>query len=326
MELSRRLATGMVTLAIAGFAAGLGAHLSLARLTDQETNPSTITAASAWDTVPPTISSAVVSKQLDYYPGYLKNSAAYFVYANITDDGTPTSGIATAAVNTSAFDTNQIAVPLVAGSYTVGGVAYNYRSGSKSANGGLAEGSYAFSVTATDAAGYSVSTSGLTVTLDNTKPFATDVQTTNIGAPGQAEIGDKITYTFSEAIDPESILSGWAGAATNVLVRFANNAAGDKVTIRNAANTGQVTLGSIDLVGTGYTTATRDFGATGTPSSMVAVGNTIVITLGTASGVMGVEALTHAMLWSPATASNDRANNACLGTDATESATADVDF
>lgn len=326
MEQSRRLVAGMVALALAGFAAGLGAHVSLALLNDQETVPSTVTSASAWDTVPPTISSAVVSKQLEYYPSYLKNSASYFIYANITDAGTPTSGIATATANTSSFDTNQTATALVAGSYTVGGVTYNYRSGSKSANGGLAEGSHAFSVTATDAAGYSTSTSGLTVTIDNTKPSATDVQTTNVGVAGQPEIGDTITYTFSELIDPESILSGWTGATTNVVVRIANNAGGDKVTIRNAANAAALALGNIDLVGLGYVTATRDFGATGTASSMIAVGNTIVVTLGTASGLTGVEALTHPMLWSPATSSNDRANNACLGTDATESGTADVEF
>lgn len=316
----------MVALALAGFAAGLGTPVSLALLTNQETVSSDFTAASAWDTVPPTISAAVVSKDILYIPGFVRQTGSYFIYANITDGGTPTSGIATATANTSTFDTGQTAAPLVAGSYTVGGVTYNYRSGANAANGSMAEGSYAFSVTATDGAGYVTSTSGLTVTLDNTRPTATDVQTTNVGVAGQAEIGDTITYTFSEVIDPESVLAGWTGAATNVVLRIAQNAGGDRVTIRNAANSAQLALGNVNLGGLDYVTANRNFGATGTASSMVAVGNTIVVTLGTASGVTGVEVLTYAMLWSPATASNDPANNACRGTDATESGTADVDF
>ena len=326
MELSRRAAALVAALILASFAAGLGVRASLARLTDQESAASTITSASAWDTVPPTINAAVVSKQILYYPGFLKNAAAYFIYANITDGGTPASGVASATADTTSFDTNQAATALVAGSYTVGGESYNYRSGSKTANGGLAEGPYAFTITATDGAGYMTISSGLTVSMDITKPAATDVQTTNAGVAGLPEPGDTIIYTFSELIDPESIQSGWTGAIQNVAVRFANNAAGDKVTIRNAASSAQLALGSIDLVGTVYVTATRDFGASGVPSTMVAEGNTIVITLGTPNGVVGSETVARTMAWSPATAANDRANNACLGTDATESGTADVDF
>ncbi len=51
------------------------------------------------------------------------------------------------------------------------------------------------------------------VTLDNTVPTASDIQTANNGSiVGRAETGDTITYTFSEAMDPSSILSGWTGA------------------------------------------------------------------------------------------------------------------
>ena len=75
-----------------------------------------------------------------------------------------------------------------------------------------------------------------------------------------------MTLTFSEVIDPESVLAGWTGAATNVVVRITNAGGGDVVTIRNAANTAQLPLGSVDLTGTQYVTADRDFGATGTAS------------------------------------------------------------
>ena len=53
-----------------------------------------------------------------------------------------------------------------------------------------------------------------------------------------------MTFTFSEQIDPESILSGWTGASTNVVVRI-NDTATDTVLIYNSANTTQLPLGTM---------------------------------------------------------------------------------
>ena len=52
--------------------------------------------------------------------------------------------------------------------------------------------------------------------MDNTAPTATDVQTTNVGGGtnGKAETGDTITFTYSETLDPYSILAGWNGSST----------------------------------------------------------------------------------------------------------------
>ena len=108
-----------------------------------------------------------------------------------------------------------------------------------------------------------------------------------------------MTYTYSEAIDPQTVLSGWTGASTNVVARIANNAGGDLLTIRNAANTAQLPIGSVNLIGSAYVTATRDFGATGTASTMVLSGATISVTLGTPSGATGTQAATGTMAWTP---------------------------
>ena len=82
------------------------------------------------------------------------------------------------------------------------------------------------------------------MTVDNTAPTASNVQAVNVASTvGQAELSDTITYTFSEPIDPQSILAGWTGASTNVVVRL-NNANPDTVTIYNSANTTQLPLGS----------------------------------------------------------------------------------
>jgi len=59
---------------------------------------------------------------------------------------------------------------------------------------------------------------------------------------------------------------------------------------------------------------------------MVAVGNTIVITLGTASGAVTMQATGNNMTWVPVVTATDRAGNACQTTTATESGALDVDF
>ena len=48
--------------------------------------------------------------------------------------------------------------------------------------------------------------SGFPVTVDNTAPAGSDVQTANGGStPGRPEQGDIVTFTFTEQIDPASV-------------------------------------------------------------------------------------------------------------------------
>jgi hypothetical protein len=153
------------------------------------------------------------------------------------------------------------------------------------------------------------------------------VQTANGGATARKpEAGDSMTLTFSEIMDPESVLAGWTGASTNVIVRIADNAGGDLVTVRNAANTAQLPLGSINLVGTGYVTANRDFGVTGTASTMSQSGTSITIILGTPSGATGTQATTGTMAWTPTVTLTDRAGNTCQTTVSNETGAADAEF
>ena len=129
-----------------------------------------------------------------------------------------------------------------------------------------------------------------------------------------------------ESTPPQSVLAGWTGTATNVVVRITNNAGGDLLTIRNAANTAQLPLGSVNLIGTLYVAANRDFGATGTASTMVQSGTTITITLGTPSGVTGTQVAAGTMAWTPTVTMTDRAGNTCQTTVANETGAADVEF
>ena len=323
-----RAALLLAAACLIGFMAGGGARASVALLTDSEARQATFTTAASFDTVAPTVARSVISKTTPYTPGYLKQGGTYYVYAQVTDGGAVPSGVSTVTANVSNVTTGQTALSLASGSFSVGGISYNYRSASLTANAVLTEGSKSYTITSTDVAGNSATSSGWSVTVDNTHPSGSDVQTANAGVTGRPEISDTITFTFSEPIDPETVLSGWTGASTSVVVRITNagGATGDQVTVRNLANITQLPLGQVNLIGTGYVTTNRDFGATGTASTMVLSGNTIVITLGTASGAVTTQATGSNMLWTPTATMTDRAANTCLTTLVTESGTLDLDF
>jgi hypothetical protein len=279
------------------------------------------------DTTPPVVGAAVINKTLGDQPGFVKQGGTYFIYANANDaaGSTGTHVVSSITANVTNITTGSTAVALTTagGPFTVGGVSYSYRSASMTASNPILAGLKSFVVTATDASG---NTGGFTgsVTMDNTVPTATNIQTTNkvAGILGRAEIGDTITFTFSEAIDPNSILALWTGASTPVTLHLNQAAGSDTVTIFNSANSAQLPLGSVALGGTGFVTANRTF----TGSTMVMSGSTITITLGTASGATTTQGANSTMVWTPAIAATDLAGNACTVATATESGAADIDF
>jgi hypothetical protein len=280
------------------------------------------------DWVAPTASASVIAKTAGGATGFIKQAGTYYVYANVTDTGNPASGVSSVTANVSTISTGQTAAALSSGSFTVGGVTYNRRTASITANSTLAAGTYTYSITSTDAAGNSGTQTGFSVTVDNTAPAGSDVQTANKagGTAGKAEIADTVTFTFSETMDTESILAGWTGPSTNVVVRLNNVGGSDTLEVWNAANTSQLPLGTISLGRTDYVTANRTFGASGTASTMVQSGTTIMITLGTASGATGTAAGNGTMTWPPSATATDRAGNACSTASVTESGAADKEF
>jgi hypothetical protein len=228
----------LVAAAVAAFLLGtatLARQSVWGNFTAATSNPgNSITAAT--DFRAPTASAATIGKTAGGIGGQIKKGGTYYVYANATDSGNPASGISSVTANVSTITTGSTAVALSAGSFTSAGVTYGYRSAALSADTGLAAGSYSYSLTLTDAAGNSKTQTGYSVTVDNTLPTGSDVQTTNGGtANGLAETGDKVTFTFSKAIDPNSILSGWNSGSTSVVVRLnnGNGASNDTLTIYN---------------------------------------------------------------------------------------------
>lgn len=299
-----------------------------------------VTAAS--DFRAPQVTAVALGKASGGTPGFVKQGGSYFVYANVgADTGNPASGTASVTVNASNFTIGATAVSLLAGSYSAGGVSYDYRSASTLANASLTQGAKSLTVTATDNALNSASLSG-SATVDNTAPTAADVQTTNAGTNGLAEAGDSLVLAFSEPIEPASILAGWSGAATNVVVRINDNGllglplGNDSVQIWNAANSVVLPLGTVDLGRSDYVAGLLGgnvrFGASGTPSTMTMSGSTVTIVLGTYNATAIVDpARTTAggngtATWTPVAGSYDRAENAISTAPATESGAADREF
>ncbi len=328
--------------AVLAAAIGLGAITpSFASFASRADNPgNSITAAS--DFRPPQVTAVALGKASGGAPGFVKPGGSYFVYANVTaDTGNPASGIATVAVNAANFTSGATTTPLVAGSYSAGGVSYSYRSAALLAGAALTQGSKGFTVTAADKALNSASLAG-TATVDGTAPAGADVQTANAGTNGLAEAGDSLTLTFSEPVEPASILAGWTGTSTSVVVRINDNGllglplGNDSVQIWNAGNSTLLPLGTIDLGRSDYVAGllggTIRFGASGTASTMSMSANAVTVVLGTynATAIIDPTRTTAGgagtAIWTPAATPYDRAENVMSTTAAAESGAADRDF
>lgn len=286
---------------------------------DQASAPITVDA--------PKVTASVIGKSAGGRPGRIRQGGTYRIFANVSGSGGPPAGLAGLTANVSNVTTGQTAVAMTYGSYTAGGQSYNYRSGILTANASLSEGTKPYTTTLTDNGG-TVTVDNFTVIVDNTRPNGSDIQAANTsgGIAGRAELGDTMTFTYSEQMDEGSFLAGWTGASTNVVLRLNQSGAGDNVQIWNATNTTQLPLGQVNLGRTDYTTTSRTFGLTGTPSTMVMSGNSITVTLGTASGTVSTAAAPSTMVWAPSATATDAAGNAALTTATSETGPSDLNF
>jgi hypothetical protein len=323
------------TLALAGI------DVTFASLTSRAESAGSIVTA-AKDFRAPAVTAVVMGKTTGGATGFVKQGGAYFVYANVSaDTGKPASGIATVTANVANLTAGSTAVVLAAGSYAAPGGPFGYRSASLTADPVLAEGSREVTVTATDNALNAAALAG-SVEIDNTAPVAAGVQTTNAGTSGLIEQGDTLTLSFSEPVEPQSILAGWSGAATNVVVRVNDNGllglplGNDALQIYNTGNVTLLPLGAVDLGRGDYVAGALGghirFGASGTPSTMSLSGNAITVTLGTYATPGLFEAFrttasaTGTMSWTPVATPYDRAGNNAATTAAAESGAADKEF
>jgi hypothetical protein len=332
------IGVGAVVVAAIGFGTITPSFASFSSRAESPGN--SVTAAS--DFRAPQVTAVALGKASGGTPGFVRQGGGYFVYANVAaDTGNPASGTASVTADASNFTSGASALSLVAGSYSAGGVSYNYRSASLLANPSLTQGAKSLAVTATDKALNSAGLAG-SAAVDNTAPAAADVQATNVGTNGLAETGDSLVLSFSEPIEPASILVGWSGAATSVVVRINDNGllglplGNDSVQVWNAANSTVLPLGTVDLGRSDYVAGLLGgnvrFGASGAASTMTMSGSTVTIVLGTYNATpildpaRGTAGGNGTATWTPAAGPYDRAENAISTAPATESGVADREF
>lgn len=283
--------------------------------------------AAAPDWVAPTVSGSVIQKLEGGVPGYIRQGGSYRILASVADTGNPSSGVSTVSSALSGAP-----AALTDGTFTAGGQSYNYRGSTVTAASTFAAGTYPYSVAATDGAGNARTQAGFSVVVDNTPATPTAVATQNKagGTAGRPEIGDSATLTYGETIDPNSVIAGWNGAATNVVVRINNNVSAyssrDALTIYNATNTTALPLGTVNLNRNDFVSANATFGATGTPSTFTLVGGVATVVLGTSAGTTTTSTTTTSMIWWPATGATDRAGNPTGLSSFTEAGAADKEF
>ncbi|HEX7464707.1 MAG TPA: hypothetical protein VF382_07435 [Actinomycetota bacterium] len=307
-----------------GLVLGLAGGATYASFSAATFNGNSITADPDWTA--PLASGSVIAGVGNPTPGYIHQGGDYYVYAAVTDSGNPPSGVASVTADVSRITTGQTAAPLTAGSWTVGGVAYDYRSALLTADASLVPGAKPYSLTMSDVRLNSTTQGGFVVTVDNSAPAGSDIQTANNAfVVGYAETGDRIIYTFTETMDSQTIMAGWDGTATTVTVRLLDNFGGrDSIQVYDGANTTLLNLGAVNLGGNQYV---KKGTAVFSDSTMVQSGSSIVITLGVPSGgELQTVGTATTMVWTPSALATDPAGNPCSTADVTESGGADVEF
>jgi hypothetical protein len=279
----------------------------------------------------PTVAAATIAKSAGGTAGYVKQGGTYYVYANVSGSGTPPAGVSSVTSDVSNVTPGQTATSLTSGTYTVDGQSYNYRSTQLTAKTSLTAGLKSFTVSLTDSAS-AKTTTAYSVTVDDTAPAGSGIQTANAGGgtSGRAEAGDTLTITYSEQVDPNSLFAGWDGTSMNVAVVLVDggNSANDTIQVWDVPRLKQIAFGTIDLGRKDYLTGhTYDaFGYTGTPSTMVMNGSTITITLGTPDFTADTATGSGTITWTPSASATDRAGNAASTSTVTESGSGDKEF
>jgi hypothetical protein len=175
----------------------------------------------------------------------------------------------------------------------------------------LAQGTYTAVATQTDTSGNTGTSNANTFKVDTTAPTAANISADNKpgGTAGKIEAGDTLTYTYSEAVTPASVWTGWSGASTAVHIKFTSSG-NDTITVLTTADATSIRLGSV-ATNADYVTTTTTFNATMAISSD---GTSVVVTLGTPSNVSATASPGRDMSWTPNATVKDLAGNSASTT------------
>jgi hypothetical protein len=315
MRASLLAAAGACALALAVVTGGLPTTSS--DFDAAATNTGNTFAAAAANAAP-TVSTTVLGKTAGGAVDYVKRSGTFYVYANAADDSS-VSSVKAVVTNVTGSAT---VLTMVAGSYTAGGIAYGYRTAQLTASSTLTAGSKSFTATAIDAKGLTGSAIGA-ATADITAPTATAITTTNKvgGIAGKAEAGDTLSVTYSEAIDPDTIVDGWNGSSRVIQAAIVDEGSGANDVLRvypegtldpnTFLPAGTMNLGRTDLVTTGSYAVFGLSGEAGSDSTMVMSGTKLTVTLGALNyGTANTTSVASTERYTPVTTLTDLAGNA----------------
>ena len=248
----------------AAVAAGacLVAAAAYGAFTSTRTNPQTLT--SVPDFLPPVAARAQVVGDV---PGIVYPGRQYRVYAQVADQGNPPAGVQTVKADVTSLG-GSAALSLAAGSFTAGGISYNYGSSAQTAPAGVTTGpTRPYGLTMTDALSQS-STQSFTVSVQpGCVPVAIDAANGTGGRVRAVDRRDVIRYTYSAPLKSTS-LSDW-GLTSLVgiyLVRIdidrRSPGAGDVITVRPLLGGTPMPLGEIDTKANYAGTIDRAFNGT----------------------------------------------------------------
>jgi Bacterial Ig domain len=196
------------------------------------------------------------------------------------------------------------------------------------ASAGLADGAYDVRAVAQDNLGNQSASALGGAYVNNTGPTGADVQGTNGGVNDRLDAGDAVTFSYSAAITPSSILPGWDGAApASIRVRVNNSGTSDSMEFYDAANTTPLgLLASATVLSTtiDYVTGPTVFNATISRS-----GSTFTVMIGSliSGAVTPSPSGRSTMTWRPSSQATSQATGiAVWPTTVSESGANDNDF
>jgi hypothetical protein len=162
-------------------------------------------------------------------------------------------------------------------------------------------------------------TTSLALVRDTVAPAGTNIAGSNgpTSTAKKADNGDKLAYTFSEPVDPASVMTGWAGSSATVSVVFTNSGANDAITVTGT------NLGSVNTQAN-YVTGTMTCGS----STMAMSGSVVTVTFGGCAPTTAQRANVGntTFKWTPSTTVTDLAGNAMSAAVVTQSGGSQVNF
>lgn len=173
--------------------------------------------------------------------------------------------------------------------------------------------------------------------VDNTLLRGADIQALNAtGTAGRLDVGDILTYTFTDAVSLSTVSPGWNGSALAVSVRLQDGnilgagSANDFVDIQRTGS--RVNLGSVNLRSDFIkNNKTAVFAGTMIASTTTVNGVTVTVvrvTLGAlaSGGSLRTAAALVAMSWTPSALVTDQFGNTSSSAPVAETGTLDRDF